>query len=52
MIIHITKHIKTDNFTLFQSFYTKNDEIASGNMARKHAGEFRAYLDARTEIDE
>ena len=35
-----------------ESFYTKNDEIASGNMARKHAGEFRAYLDARTEIDE
>ena len=35
-----------------ESFYTKNDEIASGNLARKHAGEFRAYLDARTEIDE
>ena len=35
-----------------ESFYTKNDEQVYAEMARKHAKEFRDFLDSEDELDE
>ena len=35
-----------------ESFYIKNDEQVYAEMARKHAKEFRNFLDSEDELDE